>query len=209
MTTTSKSLHRTLASLKLPTKVPAFITYAESIVKGMTDNPSFPAPTPVLSTVTQAIDDLQVAETAALSRTKGAVATRNEKRMALVQLLQQTKAYVQTAADANRENAISIVQSAGMVVKKTPVRTKRSFAAKPGTVSGTVTVLTSAAARRASYDWEYSTDGGKTWVNLPSTLQAKTTVSGLTPGATATFRVRALTKIGEGDWSQPTSLLVK
>jgi hypothetical protein len=209
MTTTSKSLHRTLVSLKLPTKVPTFITYAQGIVMGMTGNPSFPSPTPPLSTVTQAIDDLQVAETAALSRVKGAVATRNEKRMALVQLLQPLKAYVQTAADMSPENAPSIIQSAGMAVKKMPVRTKRAFAAKPGTVSGTVTVLTNAAARRASYDWEYSTDGGKTWLTLPSTLQAKTTVSGLTPGATATFRFRALTKTGEGDWSQPTSLLVR
>jgi hypothetical protein len=209
MTTTSKPLHRTLASLKLPTKVPAFITYAEGIVKGITGNPSFPSPTPPLSAVTQAIDDLQAAETATLSRVKGAVATRNEKRMALVQLLQHMKAYVQTAADVNPENALSIIQSAGMFVRKTPVRTKRAFAAKPGAVSGTVRVLTNAAARRASYDWEYSTDGGKTWVSLPSTLQAKTTVSGLTPGATAMFRFRALTKTGEGDWSQPTSLLVQ
>jgi hypothetical protein len=48
----------------------------------------------------------------------------------------------------------------------------------------------------------------KTWVTVPSTLQAKTTVAGLTPGATVTFRYRAVVKTGEGDWSQPTSLMV-
>jgi hypothetical protein len=209
MTTTSKPLHRTLASLKLPTKVPALITYAEAIVKGMTGNPSFPSPTPPLATVSQAISDLQVAETAALSRVKGAVATRNEKRTALVALLQQLRTHVQTVADACPENAPSIIQSAGIAVKKTPVHAKRVFAAKAGTVSGTVKVVAEAAARRASYDWEYSTDGGKTWLTMPSTLQAKTSLSGLTPGATVQFRYRAVTKTGEGDWSQPTAFMVK
>jgi hypothetical protein len=189
--------------------VPTFITYAEGIVKAMTANPSFPSPTPSLATVTQAIDDLQTAETAALARTKGAVATRNEKRIALVQLLQQLRTGIQTVADANPESAPSIIQSAGIAVRKTPVRAKRAFAAKPGNVSGTVKVVTNAVARRASYDWEYSADGGKTWTGVPSTLQARTTVSGLTPGATVMFRYRAVTKTGEGDWSQPTALLVK
>jgi hypothetical protein len=208
MTTTSKS-HRTIASLKLPVKVPALITYAIGIVKGMTGNPSFPSPTPPLATVTQAIDDLQAAETAALARAKGAVATRNEKRTALIQLLQQLRTHIQSVADAAPENAPSIIQSAGIAVKKTPVRPKRVFAAKPGAVSGTVKLVTDSAARRASYEWEYSTDGGKTWVAMPSTLQTKTNLSGLTPGATVVFRYRALTKTGEGDWSLPTQLMVK
>lgn len=64
-------------------------------------------------------------------------------------------------------------------------------------------------AHRSFYEWQYSTDGGHTWVVVPSTLQARTTVSGLTPGATVQFRVRPVTKTGEGDWSQPTSLIVK
>lgn len=40
--------------------------------------------TTTLPTVAQAISDLQAAETATLARTKGAAATRNEKRTALV-----------------------------------------------------------------------------------------------------------------------------
>ncbi len=66
-----------------------------------------------------------------------------------------------------------------------------------------------AAARRASYEWQYSNDGGKTWVQAPSTLQTKTTITGLTPSATIVFRYRAVTKVGEGEWSQPTSIMVK
>jgi hypothetical protein len=40
---------RRAASLKLPTKVPALITYAQGIVKAMTGNASFLSPTPALS----------------------------------------------------------------------------------------------------------------------------------------------------------------
>jgi hypothetical protein len=209
MTTTPKAIHRSFVSLKLPNKVPALITYAQGIVKAMTGNPAFPSPTPTLTTVTEAINELQTAETATLARTKGAVAVRNEKRAALVTLLQQLKAAIQAAADANPETGPSVIQSAGMAVKKTPVRAKRVFAAKVGAVSGSVKLVTDAAARRASYEWQYSTDGGKTWVSSPSTLQTKTTVSGLAPAANVMFRSRAVTKAGEGDWSQPTSIIVK
>ena len=54
-----------------------------------------------------------------------------------------------------------------------------------------------------------SADGGKTWVSAPSSLQAKTTVTGLPVGTSVLFRYRTLTKTGEGDWSQGLALLVK
>jgi hypothetical protein len=208
MTTTTKTTARSFASLKLVRKVPALITQAQNIVEAMTNNPSFPTPTPPLAAVTDAIHQLQAAETATLSRTKGAATTRNEKRTALVKLMQQLKGYIQTTADASVETAASMIQSAGLAVKKPAVRPARVFAAKPGAVSGSVNLVTRVAAHRASYEWQYSTDAGKTWLGAPSTLQSKTTIPGLTAGATAMFRYRPVTKKGEGDWSQPTSLLV-
>jgi hypothetical protein len=54
-------------------------------------------------------------------------------------------------------------------VKKTAARAPRVFAAKPGDVSGSVKLVTDSAARRASYEWQSSIDGGKTWVSLPAT----------------------------------------
>jgi hypothetical protein len=172
MAASSKSTHRALASLHVkPSKTPALITYAQGIVKGMTGNPAFPTPNPPLAEVSTAIGDLQTAETAALARTKGAVAVRNEKRTALMVLLQLLKAYVQVTADANVENGPSIIESAGMAVRKVPVRAPRVFEARAGNVSGTVRLIAASAAHRASYDWEYSTDGGKTWIGVPATLR--------------------------------------
>ena len=208
MSDTSKSIRRPTVTLDLPKSVPPLIVYAEGIVKRMTGNTSFPNPSPALTAISSAIDDLQTAETAALARTKGAATARNAKRAALVALLQQLRAYIQTTADANPPNSASIIQSAGVAVRKTATRRARVFAAKPGKVSGVATVVAATAAKRASYEWDYSTDGGKTWVTTPATLQAKTSIAGLTPGATVQFKYRPVTKTGEGDWSQPVSLLI-
>jgi len=149
--------------------------------------------------VTEAITELQTAETAALARTKGAVAVRNEKRAALVTLLQQLRGQIQTVADGSPETAGSLIESAGIAVKKTPVRAKRTFTAKPGAVSGSVLLVTHAAARRAFYEWQYSAEGGTSWVAAGSTLKTSTTVAGLTPEASVMFRYRAGTNTGEGD----------
>ena len=57
------------------------------------------------------------------------------------------------------------------------------------------------------YEWQYGTDG-KTWTNMPVTLPAKTTIENLTPGTQYSFRYRAVTKAGEGDWSMSATLVM-
>jgi hypothetical protein len=199
--------HRAIAVLSLPVKVEDLINLAQVIVKGMTGNANFPTPTPPVATVQAALTDLVTAQAAATVRTKGAAALRNEKKQALVTLLEEWRTYVQSTADASPENGPSIIESSGMALRKTPVRKPLGFHAKLGAVSGSVKIVAPAAAQRASYEWQYSTDG-KTWVAMPSTLQAKTSLSGLTPQTTVQFRYRAVVKSGEENWSQPISILV-
>ena len=209
MATNHKSTPRSLVTLALPRSAPALIVYAQGIVTRMTGNPSFPNPAPTLAAVTVAIDALQTAETAALARTKGATALRDEKRKALLALLQQLRGYVQSVADAQEANGPSIIESAGVALRKQATRRARVFAAKPGRTSGVATIVAASAGHRASYEWQFSTDGGKTWVTAPSTLQAKTSVAGLAPGATVQFKYRAVTRTGQGDWSQAVSMMVQ
>ena len=165
MATSNTKVKKSLAVLDLPKRINLLITYADGVVKGMTGNAYFPSPSPALATVSAAITDLQNAETAALARTKGAVATRNAKRAVLVTMLQQLRMYVQSIADGNAENGPAIIQSAGIAVKKTATRQPRVFAALAGAVSGTVKLVAPSAGHRASYEWQYSTDG-KTWSDL-------------------------------------------
>jgi hypothetical protein len=139
----------------------------------VTGNASFTTPVPALSAVTTAVNELQNAETTALAPTKGAVAIRNEKRTTVIALLQQLRGYVQSIADGNVENGTSIIESSGIAVRKPVVRKPRVFDAAPGAVSGAVKLVAASAGPRSSYEWEYSADGGKTWLTQPVTIQAK------------------------------------
>jgi hypothetical protein len=137
------------------------------------------------------------------------VADRDQKRAALVTLLVQLKAYVQKTADADPLHAAMLVASAAMVVKKVPQAARRVFGAKPGAVSGAVVLTTASAGARASYEWEWSIDGGKTWQPAPGTLRTRTTLTGLQPGTLYAFRARSITKTGASDWTAPISLVVR
>jgi hypothetical protein len=207
--TNAKSLHQATVALKLPAKIGDFVTYAHNVITKVTNNPSFPNITATIAALTAALSDLQNAETAALSRTKGAATVRNEKRTVVVTLLRQLRGIVQTAADATPENGASIIESSGLAVRKVPARAARAFTAKPGPVSGTATVTAVSAGPRTFYEWQYSSDGGKTWVNAPSSVRTTSVLTGLPGGTTVQFRYRSVSKAGEGDWSQAVALLVK
>jgi hypothetical protein len=204
MSKPTKLPRQQLAVLKLPEyRVPQLIIRARGIARAMTDNPFFPAPATSLATVEEAIDDLEAVETATLKQT----ALRDEKRRALVRLLQRLRDYVQSIADADPERAASIIESAGMFVKGPRPYPAPVFRAKHGT-SGTILLFAPSAGDRAGYDWEYSLDGGETWNPLQSTRKASTKVPGLTPGMKVFFRYRPVTGAGPGNWSHPIAIIV-
>ncbi len=203
------SVKRTFVILMLPRRVPALITYAQSVVTAMTNNQHFPTPVPALTEVSAAILALQNAETAVLSGLKGVVVVRNDRRLALVKLLQELRGYIQHTADADPENGAAIIRSSGLPARKVPAHKPRVFTVEPGAVSGAVDIFAATAARRASYEWQYSTDGGKTWIEAAPSLRARTTITGLPVATVAQFRYRSVTKAGPSDWSQPVTLVVK
>jgi hypothetical protein len=210
MSTRTKTATRLLAILKFPkNKAPEAVIYARSILRSMTGNPSFPSPHPSLSTLEAATDALAEAEGAARSRALGTATIRDERRQELKGLLEQLCAHVQARADANHENAASIIESAGMYVKKGAAPVPGGFRAKHGKNSGDALVIAPSAGDRAAYEFAYSIDGMKTWVTLEVTQKATVTVHGLTPGSTVYFRYRARTsKKGWGDLSDPIGIRV-
>jgi hypothetical protein len=205
-TTTSRSI----VILNLPEVVPALILFAQVVLKALTGNPHFPTTTPTLAVLEAAINALIAAQNAAQTRVKGAVVQRNAAKKNLVQQLQLLRANVQSTADADPDNALAIIESAGMSPRKPMVRKPRVFAAATGATSGTVKLVAASAGARASYEWEYSTDGAKTWTAAPPSIQAKTTIPAMPAGTSVQFRYRSITlKGGAEDWSAPVSLLVK
>jgi hypothetical protein len=201
--------HRSIVALAFPARVAALISLAKAIVDGLNGNALFSNPDPSIAALNTAIADLDTAETAANTRVHGAVATRDQKRAALIALLRGAKAFVQKVVDAHPDEAPSLIQSAAMGVKRPVGQRKHAFAVKQGTLTGTVAIVAAVAGPRASYEWEYSSDGGKTWQPMPPTTRSNTTLEGLQPGTTYSFRSRSVTKAGPSDWTQPFVLIVK
>jgi hypothetical protein len=211
MSTSTKLPPRIVVVLKLPEyRVPLLITRARTIVGRMTGNSWFPTPLPSLAVVEAAIDDLFAAQTTTLNGPKGSVTARDEKRIVLVVRLQQLAAYVEAIATANYENAASIVESAGMYLKRTRGPARRVFTAKRGSVSGEVDLVVPKAGNRGGYEFQYSLDGGMTWLGLPEPFTTGTivTVRGLKPGSTVHFRYRATVKGVTGNWSNSIAIIV-
>jgi len=200
--------HRALATLKLPRRITDLINLAQVILKGMTGNPYFPNPSPSVASMQTAYDALVAAQAGATVRTKGAAALRNTKKQTLVTLLEEWRTFVQSTADANPESGPAIIESSGVALRKSPVRAPAGFHAKAGPAPGTVKLVAPAAGHRAAYDWQSSVDGGKTWVDMTSTLGARTSLSGLASQTTVMFRYRTVLKTGESTWSQPISFTV-
>ena len=200
---------RSMVVLKLSTRVKNVITFAQNVASALTGNPHFPSPTPTLASFQADVAALNTAETAVLSRTKGAAVARDAKLAVVKTDLENLKAYVQTvAAAAAPADADAIIESSGMTIRKVTLHSKPAIAAKPGSVTGTVNLAAKAPAKKAAYVWQYSTDQ-KTWTTVPQTVQSKTGISGLTAGTQYYFRYQPVTKTGVGDWSQTVALMVK
>ncbi len=201
--------HRVYVVRKLPLPVALLVEYVRALLAAMANNAHFPGPNPPLSTVTASVDGLEAAQAATKTRAPGSVAARNTARKQVLDQVHQLFGYLQQVADASADQAEAIIASAGLRSRTYVPAPKPPFAVRPGPVSGSARLAMKAAARRAAYDWEYSLDGGKTWVAAPTTLQARTLVSALPVATSVTFRARAVIKGGAADWCQPLSLVVK
>ena len=202
--------HKRIAVLKAPKNVYQLVAIARAIVQAMGGNKTFPAPDPALSAITTAANDVEAAQALVVQRVKGAVDDRNAKVDVLVKLLHQEKGYVQKVSEAgDPAHAADVIQSAAFQVKHVPEHAAATFTATPGPVSGSARLAAPAAGKRASYEWEFSVDAGKTWQVAPPSMQARTVILGLQPGVNHAFRYRAVTKAGPSDWSEPVTLLVQ
>jgi hypothetical protein len=189
------------------TPVSALIETSTTVVNAMTVNKAtFSSPSPALSTVSAASTALANAQAAFKAHT-GTRAARDDARTALIQLMQQLRGYVQGVASVNLTQASTIAQDAAMRLRKTASHQKSDLSVK-AVASGSVKVVAKALKGAKANDFEYSTDGSKTWIAVPTSTQASTTITGLVPGTTVTYRHRPITKTGPGDWSQPVTAVV-
>jgi hypothetical protein len=205
----TKTVRKPQIALNLPRVVALLLIFVRHVIDMMTKNTTwFPSPNPPLSDVAQHADDLEAAEVNVRSHVKGAVPIRDEKKRLVVADLDLLKAYVLAIAAASPALASVIIESAGMSQKNLPIRLRAQFEALLGTTPLEVILRAKAEKKKAFYEWQYSMDAGKTWVNLGTTNEANTTVTVPTAGVTYQFRYRATVKKQAGQWSQAVSLPV-
>lgn len=204
----TKSLHKTVVALNLPTSDGALVGRVGLILAMMGENPDFPAPVPSLADVAKALAAFDAAVVDVKSGGKGKTAVRDAALRVLRGLMNRVKAYVQGIADENPERAASIILGSGMFVQGKRGAGKEPFEVRPGDVAGSVMLIVKAAGHRASYEWQRSLDG-KTWTGAGKTLQAKIVIVGLPSATVCFFRYRVVTRAGQGDWSAPIPFLVK
>jgi len=188
-----------------------YILKAKAIVLDLGNNlVFFPTPTPPLPGVTTDIGKLETAQTLADTRVVGSAAARDIRYNITNTEIHGLLNYVQTQADnaIDETTAIAIINASGFSLKVNGVHVKPPLAVKQAAATGSVILTAKSAGNRASYDWQMSTDG-TTWTDLESTLQAKTTVSGLTVDVRTYFRFRAILPDGTGSWSALVSIVVQ
>ncbi len=186
-----------------------FILKCKAIAQDFNTNVAvLPSPSPTTANFLIDVGKLENAETNAEAKIVGAAAARDLIYQQVVSDLHQWLGFVQGLADKlnNATAAINLIQLAGFEVKGVGSRAKPILKAKLNTNNGVVSLIAKAADKRAAYNWQYSTDLGTTWVNMPPTLQAKTTISGLTMSDKLAFRVQSITKDGANDWSDAVTL---
>jgi hypothetical protein len=188
------------------------VTSAGAVIAGLTGNPAFPAPTVDLPTVQAALDELTAAMAAQAHGGPAATAEKNNKQEALRALLRKLKHYVE---DNSNEDLAVLLSSGFQAAESSRVRTPLANPAIIGVAFGNSSgelVLKVTPVRRARvFDVRMAAVGADNvagpWQPAGLFTDSRSiTISGLTPGTTYSFQVRAVGgSTGYSDWSNPVS----
>lgn len=164
------------------------------------------------------IQNVITAQQQVRTRVIGARAKRDAELGLLLTGMEVERSFVQALADADPANAEVLITGAGLVVSGVGTYQKPMLGLRNGKQPGTVVcdanvgLLVGTDAKhpteRRYFNWEYTLDGGKSFVALRSTTRARTLLEGLPLLATVGVRVSMTNSEGPGPWSQVVTILV-
>ena len=187
------------------------VTMAGGVIAGLTDNPSFPAPTVDLKTVETAVNDLNAALAAQAIGGTAATAEKNNKQKALIALLRKLKHYVED----NCHNDLAVLLSSGFQAAATnraqaPLVNPSILSVNPG--SSCELLLKVGRIQNAKCFEVRSAAMSPDGINGPwqaaglFTSSRLMRIAGLVSGTTYSFQVRAIGgSTGYSDWSNTVS----
>ena len=198
-------------------KVLQVLDRAQSMEYGFALDPfTYSDPRPSLPVFRQLIQDVVVARARVGTRVIGAGAQQSAASRILYTAMDSERAYVQELADADWGRAEALILNAGLLVAGSTAHGKRFLELRNGHPSGTVDcdafvgllIDPNHPREHRHFNWEYTLDGGGTFLSLPPTNNGKTSIHGLTPLTRVGVRVRIVNGLGPGPWSQVATLLV-
>jgi hypothetical protein len=144
-------------------------------------------------------------------------AARDVELGILIGMMTSELVYMQSVADSGpRDQAIATLLAGGVEIAGVPLHDKAVLTATKGPTPGSVNLEANATIllgdylkRKHFFNWAYTIDGEK-FVSVPSTSEARTTVTGLPLLTIVGFRVCVTKGKGVMDaWSQVVELLVR
>lgn len=190
------------------------IAKGRRIIAAMTNNASFPNPTPPIPDVTSAVDDLEKAF-AAVQAAKSEVATRvgiqDNAHARVDQVLTQLAGYVESVAGKDD----TLITSAGMETKSSPSSPSlpsppQGLSATAGDHEGQIELSWRPVSNARSYTIEASSDPATptSWTQVAIATSASKTINNLTSGKRYWFRVAAVGAGGQSGWSEHATIVV-
>ena len=188
--------------------VPAKLAKGRQIVTSMTDNKSFPNPTPPLTEVTASLQALETAFTqvqSARSEVTTRTVTQENAESKFDQVLTQLAAYVESVAGKDD----TLITSVGMETKAsrsapTLPSVPQALSAAAGDHDGELFLSWKSVPNAKSYVIESSTDPATitSWEHAGIATSATKTISNLKSGTRFWFRVAAVGAGGQSGWSE-------
>jgi hypothetical protein len=185
---------------------------ATAIYAGTNGNPAFPNPPVDMAQLKADIDNYSPAITAAADGGKKAIVERNRLAEALIKKLRKLGKYVEIMCNDDMKTFLSSGFDPAVIARATPQKLSDSIRSiKPGPISGEFLVAIASVSGAHAYEvrWGVSGAGGAlptTWTSQPAAkTKPPALITGLAPGTNYVIQVRALTKAGYTDWSDPVA----
>jgi hypothetical protein len=191
---------------------PALEVKAQAIVAAMTDNPNYSKPVPELTVVNTAITTYTTALSAAMTRDKTSVATKNDARFALISILLDLGSYVTFTAQGDKTKLVSSGYTLAKDRLPAPDITKpEGIDAANGVNTGEVFVSVIAVPNAKSYVHQFTSDpvtAASNWTRT-TTTKCKHTFDGLPSGSKLWFRIAAVGSKGQIAYSDVLPKIVQ
>ena len=190
------------------------IAKARQIVTAMSNNASFPNPSPPLSEITAIADEVTQAFSmvqAAKSEVTTRVVTQDNAVAKLDQALTKLAGYVESIAGKDD----GLITSAGMETKASPSTPSvpgvpQALSANAGEHEGEINLFWKAVPNARSYAVEASNDPAApaSWTHVGIATSASKLIANLTSGKRYWFRVAAVSAGGQSGWSEHATKVV-